>query len=128
MDCSNLEDIKSRFAVLLTCVKSALEANQVSANDVHTVLVGMFPGSDQYIPSTNIDKIFRAATRNELWNYWHHSPVEKLLSRFLGPDHLSLIREYKEHLSGFYATAKLINYMKHMNIDRQGSNELPVGK
>ena len=127
MDCSNLEDIKSRFAVLLTCVKSALEANHVSTNDVHTVIVGMFPGSDRYIPNTNLDEIFRAATHHELWNYWHHSPVEKLLSRFLGPDHLSLMREYKEHLSGFYATAKLIYYMKYMNVDRQGSNELHVG-
>lgn len=126
MDCSNLEDIKSRFAYLLTCVKSALEANHVSTNDVHSVLVGMFPGSDKYIPNTNLDEIFRAATRHEHWNYWHHSPVEKLLSRFLGADHLSLMREYKEHLSGFYTTAKLINYMKYMNIDRHGSNEFHV--
>ena len=39
---SNEEDIKSRFAILLTSVKSALEANHVATNDVRTVLVGMF--------------------------------------------------------------------------------------
>ena len=51
LDRSNLEDIKSRFAVLLTSVKAALEANHVTAGDVRTVLVGMFTGSDDYSSS-----------------------------------------------------------------------------
>ena len=43
---SNKEDIKSRFGILLTSVKAALEANHVATNDVHTVLVAMFSWSD----------------------------------------------------------------------------------
>ena len=124
---SNLEDIKSRFAILLTSVKSALEANHVATNDVRTILVGMFTWSDNYIPNTNLEEIFSAASRHNLWNYLHHSPVEKLLCRCL-PDHVSMIREYKEHLSGFCTTTKLIDYIKYTNIDpREGSNELPLG-
>ena len=127
MSRSNLEDIKSRFANLLIEMKSALEANHVATNDVRSILVGMFPGSDPYIPKTNLEEIFDAASRHDLWNYWHHSPVEKLLCRCL-PDHVSLIREYKEHLSGFCTTTKLIDYIKYTNIDPgEGCNELPLG-
>ena len=128
MSRSNLEDIKSRFANLLIEVKSALEANHVAANDVRTVLVGMFTGSDNYIPKTNLEEMFDAATRHNLWNYLHHSPVEKLLCRFL-PDHVSLIREYKEHLSGYCTTTKLIDYIHCTNIDSrqpEGHNELSL--
>ena len=123
---SNLEDIQSRFAILLKKVKSALEENHVAANDVRDVLIGMFAESNNYIPNTNLDEIFRAATSHKLWNYWHHSPVEKLLCRCL-PGHIPLIREYKEHLSGYYTTTKLIDYIQYTNINvSQGCNELPL--
>ena len=49
-----------------------------------------------------------------------------MLCRFL-PDHISLIREYKEHLSGYCTTTKLINYIQDHNIDtEEGHNELPL--
>ena len=122
---SSLEDIKSRFTTLLISVREALEANHYPTGDVRSILVGMFTGSDDYIPRTNLEEIFHAATHHRLWDYFHHSPVENLLRRCL-PDHISLIREYKEHLSGYCTTTKLINYIKYKNIDRtQGCNELP---
>ena len=125
---SNEEDIKSRFATLLISVRSALEANHYPTNDVRSILVGMFAESDDYIPRTNrLEEIFDAATHHRLWDYLHHSPVESLLRRCL-PDHISLIREYKEHLSGYCTTTKLIDYIKYTNMDpQQGQNRLPLG-
>ena len=69
--------------------------------------------------------MFTAATTQRFWDYTHHSPVEKLLRRFL-PDHLSLTREYKAHLSGFYATTKLIDYITYTNIDSAEDNTLDL--
>ena len=123
---SNLEDIQSRFAVLLQNVQSALKANHIASVDVHGVLIGMFSSGD-CLPKTNLEEMFTAATSQRLWDYIHHSPVEKLLRRFI-PDHLSLMREYKAHLSGFYTTAKLIDYITCMNIDSIVEGELDLEK
>ena len=114
---SNLEDIKSRFAVLLQSIQAALEANNVTKESVRGVLVGMYPNCEDNVPTTNMGEIFTAASRHKLWDYEHHSPLEKLVRRLLGSDHLSEVREYKAHLSGFYATVKLIDYIKYKNID-----------
>ena len=123
---SNLEDIKSRFAILLQSVQLALEANRVTPQDVYAVLVGMF-GCRDLIPKTNLEEIFTAVTSQRLWDYIHHSPVEKLLRRFL-PKHLSLMREYKAHLSGFYTTTKLIDFITYTNIDSTAIDELDLRK
>ena len=114
---SNMEDIKSRFTVLLQSIQSTLEANHVTIEAVHGILVGMYPDCEDHIPKTNMEDIFAAATRHKLWSYEHHSPVEKLVRRLLGSDHLSDIREYKAHLSGFYTTTKLIDYITYTNIN-----------
>ena len=123
---SNLEDIKSRFAILLRSVQLVLEANHITPEDVYAVLVGMF-GCGGLIPKTNLEEMFTAVTSQRLWDYTHHSPVEKLLRRFLS-DHLSLMREYKAHLSGFYTTTKLIDYITYTNIDPIADNELDLEK
>ena len=121
---SNLEDIKSRFAFLLMKVWSALEANNVDPIDVHSVLVGIFDCGD-CLPKTNLEEMFTAVTSQRFWDYTHHSPVEKLLRRFL-PDHLSLIHKYKTHLSGFYTTTTLIDYITYTNVDSTADNKLDL--
>ena len=55
---SSLEDIQSRFATLLISVRSALEANHYPTSDIRSILVGMFAGSDDYIPRINLEEIF----------------------------------------------------------------------
>ena len=125
---SNEEDIKSRFATLLRRVRLALEtANHITTEEVRELIVGMFTNSDDCIPKTNLEEIISAVTKERLWDYMHHSPVEKLLHRLL-PDHISLISEYKEYLSGYAATTKLIDYIEYAGVNsRRGSNEIPLG-
>ena len=112
---SNLEDIKSRFAILLRSVQLVLEANHITPEDVYAVLVGMF-GCGGLIPKTNLEEMFTAVTSQRLWDYTHHSPVEEVL-RCLLPDHLSLMHKYKAHLSRFLTTTKLIDYITYTNVD-----------
>ena len=123
---SNLEDIQSRFAILLQSVRSALEEYGVAPKVVHDVLIAMSDCGD-CLPNTNLEEMFKAATSQRLWDYTHHSPVEKLVRRFI-PDHLSLMRKYKAHLSGFYTTTKLIDYITYTSIDSAVEGEFDLEK
>jgi hypothetical protein len=123
---SNLEDIKNRFAILRRDVQSALEDNHVTPEDVYAILVEMF-GCRDLIPKTSLEEMFTAVTSQRLWDYIHHSPVEKLLSRFL-PNRLSLMREYKGHLSRFYTTTTLIDYITYTSIDSTDVDRLDFRK
>lgn len=118
---SNIEEIKSRFSTLLMDVRSALEEKRVKVEDVFQLLVGIFQ-RDDCIPNTSLIEIFTAMTINNLWNYQHHSPVEKLVHCFL-PDRLSLMTKYKSYLSGFYATTKLIDYIRYTNLPQNDDSE-----
>ena len=123
---TNEEKIRAKFAILLRRVRLALEENKVTTEDVCTILVGMF-GEDCIPKSNSLEEIISAVTKKGLWNYMHHSPVEELLHNLI-PHHKSLIRQYKEHLSGYEATTTLIDYIKYTKVDsRDGSNEIPLG-
>ena len=116
MDSSNEMEIKSRFAYLLGSIQYALEANNVTGEDVRQFLVRMFCQAGDCIPKTDkICDIFDSITVNNLWSYDNHYVLEKLVKRYL-PDHVSEISEYENHLSGFYATTKLIDYVRDKNL------------
>ena len=106
-------EIESRFMYLQNSIQYALEENNVRVEDVRQFLVGMLRVC---IPETNkISDLFERVTINNLWSYDNHYLLEKLVSRFL-PDHTSEISEYQSHLSGFYATTKLIDYVRDKNL------------
>ena len=113
---SNEAEIKSRFIFLLGSIQSALEANNVMGETVRQFLAGMFHDLEDCIPKTDkISDIFHYVTVNNLWSYDNHDILEKLVKRYL-PDHLGEISEYESHLSGFYATTKLIDYVRAKNL------------
>ena len=124
---SNLDEIKSRFADLLSSIKSALKANDVTVDRVHGILVEISDCRSNLIPKTNLDELFTAASDLKLWRYDHYSPVEKVVRRF-ACDSLRLVSEYKKDLSGFLTTAKLIDFIHHMNLSdsQRGTSKLPL--
>lgn len=123
MDCSNLGEIKGKFACLLLEVQSALKANHVEIDEVRNFLIGMFRCDDECIPNTNMSDIFNAVTRNNFWDHENHSPVETLL-RNLIPDHRSMMVPYKDKLAGYYATTTLIDYIQNRNLQDDSDTEI----
>ena len=132
MQLANLEDIQSRFGSLIVNVKLALESNHVTPEAVCSALAEIFKGSltrYNFIPKTSLDELFDFVRyhRPPLWDFMHHSPLQKLVSRCL-PDHISMIDEYVQHLNGYCAATKLIDYiqtMTHSEWNRK-SNQLPL--
>ena len=113
---SNEKEIESRFVYLLDSIQSLLETNNVTGENVRQFLVRMFHRAGDCIPRTDkISDIFDSVTINNLWSYDNHDVLEKLVERYL-PDQVSEILEYENHLSGFYATTKLIDYVMTKNL------------
>ena len=113
-----MEEIKSRFSDLLLSVRHALEANNVQVDDLRQILTGILDlGIDNFIPKTDLADIFAAVSDQRLWDYKHHSPVEKLVKRCLHGLIIGEVKEYKEHLSGFYVTTKLIDFIRTSDFD-----------
>ena len=128
---ANREDIQSRFGILLSNVKSALESNHVTPEAACSVLVEIFKGAlvSNFIPKRSLNELFDFVTfhRPSLWSISHYTPLQKLVSRCI-PDHMSMIEEYIEHLNGYLAATNLIKYiqdMNHLGWNRE-SNELPL--
>ena len=78
------------------------------------------------LPETSdLKKLFTTITLNDLWDYHHYSPLERLVDQFLPSDQEvgKLMKAYKARLSGFYLTTKLIDYIEYQNLSADDSDE-----
>ena len=119
---SNEEEIKALFTALLLKVQSTLQPKNDISN-VRQFLVNFFKCD---LPETSdLKKLFETVTLNDLWDYQHYSPLERLVNHFLPGDQEleSLFKAYKARLSGFYLTTKLIDYIEYRNLSADDSDE-----
>ena len=115
MICSNVEEIKARFSSLVLQVQSALQC-QSDVSDVRNFLITFFKFA--LLETSDVKTMFETITLNDLWDYHHYSPLEKLTNRFLrgNQEVVESVKDYKAHLSGFYLTTKLIDYIEYQNL------------
>jgi hypothetical protein len=96
-----------------------MEVRQVKLKDVHQFLVSFFQ-SERCIPeASDLTKLFNIITEAKLWRYDHYGPLEELAEKFL-PEHniaRKLVSEYKDQLSGFYTTMKIIDFIDLSDLD-----------
>ena len=117
---TNVEKIKALFSSLLVKVQSSLQS-QSDISNVRHFLITFFKFD---LPeTTDVKKLFTTVTLNDLWDYHHYSPLERLIDQFLPSDQEvgSLMKAYKAHLSGFYLTIKLIDYIEYQNLSANDS-------
>ena len=114
-----LQKIKRQFASLQLEVRSALEACQVKLNDVHQFLVSFFQSECNIPEATDLTKLFNSITRAKLWRYDHYSPLRELAETFLPDDNPArkLVSKYKDQLSGFYVTTKIVDFINLSELD-----------
>ena len=111
----NEDEIKAAFSSLLLEVQLTLEATS-KIDEVRQFLLTFFRCS---LPETSsYNKLFEEIALKNLWTYQHHSPVEKLMDKFLSGDEelKRLMRSYKACLSGFYITTKLVDYIESQKL------------
>ena len=118
----NMEEIKAIFSSLVLKIQSALQS-QSNTSTLRDFLITFF--KCDFPETSDVKKLFAAVTLNDLWNYHHFSPLERLVNQFLPHDQEvgSLMKEYKARLSGFYLTTKLIDYIEYQNLSADDSDE-----
>ena len=118
----NVDELKMRFTALLLKVQSALQL-KYDANSVRRFLVNFF--KCDFPETSDLDKLLAAVTLSGLWDYQHHSPLERLTNHFLPGDQEleGSMKTYKARLSGFYLTTKLIDYIEYQNLSVDDSDE-----
>ena len=80
--------------------------------ELHVFLISYFP--PECIPElADIHEIFKAITRNKLWDSWNYLPLKKVVEEFAADDKQleSWIEAYKQDLKSYKATTKLIDHI-----------------
>ena len=105
--------IKVRFSKLLIEVQSALEARQVEVKKIRQFLIHLFEGECKIPIMSDLGEIFEAVTFSKLWRFDNYGPLQDLSENFLPEDTSARthVTEYVSHLSAFYATTTLFDYM-----------------
>ena len=109
-----MQKIKAKFSSLALEVQLALQSCQASVSEVYSFLVRCFSRDDWIQNPSSFDQLFNALSVTKLWHYDHYSPLEEIVKKFLPSDATikMLMTEYKSHLTGFYTTTKIADFMK----------------
>ena len=78
-------------------------------------VVALFPPGDCIPPSpTNLSKVFEAITRNGLWDYFHYSPLVRIVKKFGhgDPEMETWIKYYKKDLKAYTIVASIEDYIE----------------
>ena len=123
-----LGKIKSSFSLLVIKVRSALQASKVDAAEVREFLLTYHEGECSIPDVPDLSKIFESITKAKLWRYDHYSLLENLVEFFLPDDHpaLAKITEYVGQLSGYYATTKMIDFIKDSDQEYPEDDDQPI--
>ena len=108
--CENRETIREKFADFQTNVCGRLEEVGVDINQFQLFVTNQFsPGYFIPTPPTSVKNIFEAITRNELWDYFHYSPLVRIARKF-GSDDPKMeawVEKYKKDLKSYQLIATI---------------------
>ena len=100
----NRQAIKSKFAVFQTNVCEKFEQIGVDIRKFRQYVAIQFSPGD-CIPSspTSLMEIFDAITHHELWDYFHYSPLVRIIQKFGAgdPEMKAWIKEYRKDLRSY---------------------------
>lgn len=111
----NLVAIKGKFAKFQRKVCSKLYKNEVDIYDFWLFVITLFPPGDciPRIP-TNFTEVFAAIMRNELWDYFHYSPLVEIIQEFCTSDLEveGLIDQYEKDLRSYNLVTVIEDYIE----------------
>ena len=92
----------------------------MKVSDAHQFLVSFFQSECCIPEAPDLTKLFNIVTETKLWRYDHYGPLAELAEAFL-PDNMDparkLVRKYKDQLSGFFFTTKIVDFIDLSDFD-----------
>ena len=113
--CENQETIREKFADFQTNVCGRLEEVGVDIDQFQLFVTNQFPpGYFIPTPPTSVKNIFEAITRNELWDYFHYSPLVRIARKFASDDPKmeAWVEKYKKDLKSYQLVATIEDYIE----------------
>ena len=111
----NLEAIMARFADLQTRVCVRLEEIGVDIDQFRLFVTNQFPpGCFVPVSPTTLKEVFEAITHHQLWDYFHYSPLVRIVRRF-GSDDPKIeawVEKYKKDLKSYQLVATIEDYIE----------------
>ena len=106
----NRQNIMSKFANLQTNVCDRMENGGIDLKQFCLFVISLFPPGDCIPHSpTSLTDIFEAITRHGLWNFFHYSPLAKIVKKFGAndPDMNKWIQDYMKDLKSYNSMTKI---------------------
>ena len=105
-----------------------MEDNQVKIKNVREFLFTLHEGECSIPDVPDLSKIFESITKAKLWRYDHYSLIEDIAESFLPDDHpvQAKIAEYGRQLAGFYATTRIIDFIKDSDQEDPEDDDRPI--
>ena len=110
----NRQAINEKFAELLTNVCTRMIENGINVKEFRLFAVAFFhPGDCIPQSPTNLAEVFDAITRHGLWDYFHYSPLVRIVRKFsAGDDKMKAwIENYKKDLKAYTIVASIQDYI-----------------
>ena len=111
----NRKAINNKFANLLTNVQQKMSKMSIDIKEFLLFVIALFPPGECIPPSpTNLSNVFEAITRNGLWNYFHYSPLVRIVERFCAndPEMKAWIKNYKKDLKAYTIVASIEDFIE----------------
>ena len=88
--------------------------NGVDVEDFRFFAITSFPPGDVIpLPPTSLTEIFTAITDHHLWDYFHYSPLERIVNKFGAgdPEMVRWVQSYKDDFSSYISTIQIQDYI-----------------
>ena len=111
----NRQAITAKFAAFQTKVCNKLFKNGVNIKDFRLFVTNQFPPGDCIPRSpTSLTEVFEAITHHRLWDYFHYSPLVRIVQTFGAndPEIESWVQTYKQDLKAYSLVATLEDYIE----------------
>ena len=107
--------IKAKFAAFQKNVCEKLFKNGVNTKEFRLFVINQFSPGDCIPPSPDsLLDVFEAITHHGLWDYFHYSPLARIVNTFGAddPEMASWVQTYKQDLKAYRLVTTIENYIE----------------
>lgn len=127
----NTTKIKRAYSKLMRTIRKKLKSVDLDTNDFYELIVEIFEPEkiSRLIPNAtvagDIDMTFEILTKAHCWGFGDVSKLKSIVEEFIEEDDgiQKMITDYKDNLTGYNATTKIIEQIQSLEISEGSDDE-----